>query len=80
MNFIRRLLSIPSGETTVEAIETYEVRWTSRHGEYFSSVKPEAEVFPLKEDAEAFAKALRSAFKLIRHTGPNTQVTIGKRD
>lgn len=79
MQFIKKLLSIPSGETTIEAVETYEVRWTSRNGEYYSSTKPEIEVLTSKEDAEAFLVALANAFKLIRHTGLGTEVTMNKR-
>jgi hypothetical protein len=80
MSFIKKWLKIPSGETSVEAFETYEVRWTSRFGEYHSRVKPEVEVFPSKEDAGAFATALTNAFRLIRHTGSGTIVTMKKRD
>jgi len=69
MQFIRKWLSIPSGKTTVEAFETYEVRWTARDGEYSSSVKPEVEMFPSKEGADAFATALTNAFRLIRQYG-----------
>lgn len=80
MSFIKKLLKIPSGETTVEGVELYEVRWTSRYGEYSSSIKPEIEVLMSKEDAEAFAKALLEAFKLIRHSGKGTDVRMNKRD
>ncbi len=80
MSFIKKWLSIPSGEVTVEALELYEVRWTSRNGEYSSSIKPEAEVFPSKEGAEQFAAVIVNAFKLLRHTGAGTTVKMSKRE
>lgn len=79
MNVIQKLLSIPTGQKTVEATELHEVRWTSRYGEYSNSTQPEAEVFTSKEGAEEFAAALRNAFKLIRHTS-GTTVEVKKRN
>ena len=74
MTFIHRLLNIPVGEKSVEAIELYEVHWMSRHGEYSSSVRREAEFFPSLEEASEFAVALKNAFKLLKHTGEGTKV------
>lgn len=79
-NYIKKLLDVPAGETTVTAFEIYEVRWTSRYDVYSHSIKPEAEIFPLKEDAETFAAALENAFKLIKYTGANTKVTVNRRE
>ena len=64
-------------EMSVDVIETWEVRWDSRWGEYSGNIKPEIRVFPSKEGATAFGKALKDAFKLIKHTSGN-RVTIGK--
>lgn len=53
---------------SVEAVDTWIVRWTSRFGEYASDTRPEVEVFVNKHDAEAFKKSLEAAFELLRHT------------
>lgn len=55
--------------------EAWEVRWTSRFDDYSTSTQHEVKVFPNKEEADEFANALRSAFKLLRHTS-NTQVYV----
>lgn len=63
-------LRIPwSNETRpVPAVQLWEVRWMSRHGEYHGDVKPELEAFTSEEAAEEFAESLRQAFKLTRTT------------
>ena len=76
MNFFKKLL-IPSGETEVTALETWTVRWHSRHGSYGSDTRPECEVFLNEEDAKKFADALKAAYKLIKHTS-GTSVTVEK--
>ena len=68
---------IPSGEKELDAYESWTVRWSSRQGEYSSQVQKETEVFLDKESAEAFAQALKDAFKLLRHTS-GTRVTVEK--
>jgi len=55
-------------EMSVDVFETWEVRWDSRHGSYSSDTRPEVRSFPVREDANAFAKALKDAFNLIKHT------------
>lgn len=63
----------------VDAIQLWEVRWTSRHGGFSGDTKPEMEAFPSQIQAEEFAQALRNAFKLIKHTsGNNVTVVKGK--
>jgi len=62
---------------SVDTLETYEVRWQSRHGEYSNDTKPEIKVFVTEQDAHAFKKALDDAFKLINHTS-GTTVTVKK--
>ena len=83
-NFLKKIFlpavlddSVQSQTGEVYAHQSYVVRWTSRFGEYSQSTKPEAEIFPLKEDAEALKAQLEAAFKLIRHTSGN-KVTIEK--
>ena len=58
-------------EMSVDAFEAWEVRWQSRQGSYDGDTRPEVRMFPVKNDANAFAKALRDAFKLIEHTSGN---------
>jgi hypothetical protein len=66
---IFKWLSIPNGEKEdVKAYKTWVVRWDSRHGQYSGNTRPEVEVFTTKEDAEKFARELREAYKLVRHT------------
>lgn len=68
MNFLKKLL-IPSGEKEeVTAYKTYTVRWWSRYGEYSNDIRAEVEVFTTKEDADKFAKSLKEAYSLLRHT------------
>lgn len=71
-------LTIPSGEKAqVQAYEVWQVRWRSRFGEYSGETRPEVECFTTNEDAERFAKELRAAMALIRHTS-NTRVHVEK--
>ncbi len=80
MTIFGKTLEIPSGSKTLKAAELWEVRWTSRNGEYSSSIKPEAEVFPSPTDAEEFAAALRAAFKLLKYSSNAVvKVTVNKR-
>lgn len=73
-------LTVPETNDTkeIEAAQTWEVRWTSRYAEYSSSTSPQVEVFYSEELAEEFKKSLENAFKLLKHTGAGTQVTIKK--
>ena len=79
-NFLKKIFlpavlddSVQSQIGEVYAHQSYVVRWTSRQTEWHSGTKPEAEIFPLKEDAEAFKAQLEAAFKLIRHTSGNKE-------
>lgn len=65
--------------TTVDAVESWEVRWYSRYGSYNNDIRPEVRAFPSQEEAHAFKHALEDAFKLIKHTS-GTQVTLEKQD
>lgn len=59
----------------VDAVQLWEVRWRSRHGEFSSDTRTEVEAFPTEDEANAFAAALRNAFALIRHTS-NDYVSV----
>ena len=53
----------------------WEVRWTSRHGEYSGNTQPQLECFTSIAAAEEFAVSLRNAFALVRHTS-GTTITV----
>lgn len=81
-NFLKRIFlpqqlddSVQSETGVVYAHKSWVVRWESRYGKYHTDVEKEAEIFPIKEDAEAFKDQLEAAFNLIRHTSGN-KVTI----
>lgn len=75
MKWFKKIIKAPSGESVeLEGLETWMVRWTSRHGEFHSETKPQVQVFTNAEDAEHFAKSLRDAFALIKHSSGNTVV------
>lgn len=79
MRLFKKIL-IPSGEQSeLLAYESWSVRWTSRKGNYGFDTRPESEVFTSKEDANAFATALRDAFKLLKFSGDEvTEVKVTK--
>lgn len=70
-------LTVPKTNETrqQQSVQLWEVRWTSRHGEYHMDTRPELECFTSAEDAEAFAESLRNAFAIIRTTSGN-RVTV----
>ena len=83
-NFLKRIFlpavlddSVQSQTGVVYAHESWIVRWESRHGTASWDTKPEAEIFPIEADAQAFKAQLDAAFKLIRHTS-GTKVIIEK--
>lgn len=71
--FLTKKLVVPVSNDVkeIEALQTWEVRWTSRHGEYSHSTRREIEVFASEQDAQHFAAALQAAFRLIRITTEN---------
>lgn len=76
MRWFKKTIEAPSGESVeLEGLHTWMVRWTSRHGQFQSETKPQVQAFTNLEDAEHFAKSLRDAFALIKHTSGNT-VTV----
>lgn len=79
MNIFTKLLRIPSGTKNIEAVQMWEVRWTSLHGRYSClDQKPELEAFCSEELANEFAQALRDAFKLVGTTA-HTRVIVSKK-
>lgn len=56
----------------------YVVRWTSRNGSYSSDTKSEVMAFSSKEQADAFAADLNTAFKFIRYAGKETCIVVEK--
>lgn len=71
-------ITVPENNRTkvVDAIQLWEVRWTSRNGYYHSDRRPEMEAFPTEEEANFFADALKKAFSLIRNTSSENRVTV----
>jgi hypothetical protein len=81
VNIILKTLLMPFSNKTksVDAVQLWEVRWTSRHGEFSGMTSTELEGFTSEELANEFAQALRNAFKLIKHSSGN-RVTVSKAD
>jgi hypothetical protein len=76
INIFKKLYIPKEEKTSIVAYKSWVVRWESRHTEYSGGTRPEAEIFPSKEDAMSFKKQLEEAFKLLRYTCPSTYVTI----
>lgn len=73
-------LSVPvsNEQKQIEVVQTWEVRWQSRYGEFSQDTQPELECFTSEDEAITFAQSLRNAFALIRHTSGN-KVCIRKK-
>lgn len=52
----------------IDTVQTWQVRWLSRHDKWHDSLRPELEVFLSEEAANLFAESLRNAYKLVRNT------------
>jgi hypothetical protein len=65
MKLTFKWLTVPFTNWTreVEAVQLWEVRWESRHGQYNDDTQPEMEAFTTETAAQEFATALRNAFK-----------------
>ena len=61
----------------IDVVQTWEVRWHSRHSEFSGGTQPEVEVFTSELDAANFKKSLQNAFKLLKHTS-GTYITSTK--
>lgn len=77
VNWVMKKITVPASNETkeVNAVQLWEVRWTSRYGDFSSDTQPEMEAFPTEAQAIAFRGALVNAFKLIRHTA-GTRVEV----
>jgi hypothetical protein len=80
MDIVRKIIELFDVKSSVklEAIELWEVRWRSRHGEFSGDVRPEMATFTSEKDARVFADSLRAAFRLVRHIGANN-VSVSRR-
>lgn len=59
-------------------VDTWVVKWTSRHGRYSSDTRKCYQAFTNKEEADEFADSIRRAHKLIGNTGIETDVSVRK--
>lgn len=55
-------------ETKVPGVGIYAVRWISRHGKYYSDIKPTMKAFTNLDDAETFKENLEKAQELLEYT------------
>lgn len=76
MSWFRKKIDAPSGETVeLDGLQTWTVRWISKVGDYpYTTKRPEVQAFTNQPDAEHFAKSLREAFKLLRHTAESNVI------
>lgn len=80
MKNIFKKLFIPSGTKEVMAYESWIVRWDAARfdGSSLIRTKEECEIFPSKDDADAFADALKNAFQLTKCRNPYISVDKNK--
>lgn len=62
-------------EEEINTVKLYYVSWFSRYGKFCADTEKEIEAFTSLEDAEAFAKDLENAFKILRHTS-GTEIKV----
>lgn len=77
MLFKKKKVPVSNQTKTIQVVQTWEVRWTSRHGEYAGDTRQEVEVFTSAEEAEDFRDSLEAAFMILKHT-IGTEVTLEK--
>lgn len=80
MNAWMKKLAVPENNETreIDVAQTWEVRWTSRHGSFHSDTRPELESFLLEREALDFKESLERAFALTRNRSDERTVTITK--
>jgi hypothetical protein len=66
LNIFKKQIPAQKGRE-VEVVELWRVEWESRYGSYSGDTRKEVEIFTNEPDAQAYAKALRDAFKIIRY-------------
>lgn len=72
-------VAVPSGETIeLEGLETWQVTWTSRHGNFSSCTSPVGKLFTNEEDARTFANALADAFELVKFDYAIESISVEK--
>lgn len=82
MNFIRKWLKAPSGDTVeLETVELWEVRWNSVNRCYAGILrdKPSVQVFTNKADANHFSDQLKEALKLLENRGFDDEIEVIKK-
>lgn len=80
MWFKKKLVPINEMIPADTCVQLWYVRWTSRDGEFSGDTHEEMEAFTSEEEATAFKVSLENAFKLLKHTGSGTRVTMKKAD
>lgn len=84
MKFISKIITGRSETTrTFEAVKTWRVSWRSvSRSSYgvFADVYSEFEVFTDKKEADAFAKALQDAHKLLKNSGNVNIVQVSENE
>lgn len=78
INFKKLLVPFSNDTKSIDAVQMWEVRWTSRCGSYVVNTRPELECFASEEEARAFSTSLENAFRLVHHTGKETNVYVTK--
>lgn len=72
-------VSVPSGETVeLEGLETWQVTWIARYGEWQGNTSPVGKLFTNEEDARTFANALADAFELVKFDYAIESISVEK--
>lgn len=72
-------VSVPSGETVeLEGLETWQVTWNRRYGEWNGNISPVGKLFTNEDDARAFANALADAFELVQFDYAVESISVEK--
>ena len=77
MWFKNKEVPVSNQTKTIQVFQTWEVRWTSRHGAYSVDTKQEVEIFLSEKDAKDFKESLGKAFRILKHTS-GTEITLKK--
>lgn len=77
-------IEVPTDDRQVlEGVETWQVQWMSRSGQYecsqhLTSVTSVGKLFTNEADAREFEKALYNAFDLVKDTITPRSIKVGK--
>jgi len=80
MWFKKKYLSTNETVPAKTCVQLWYVRWTSRNGVYSGDMHGEMEAFTSETEATTFKVSLENAFRLLKHTGSSTRVTMEKAD